>query len=404
MNRARSTSSGIPVIAGGKPVRNDFLVFGVPQIEEDEIQEVVATLRSGWIGTGPKVNRFERQFAKYKNSQYAIAVNSCSAALHLSFLALGIGSGDEVITTPMSFGATANAIIHTGARPVFADCDRKTMNIDPAEIVKKITPRTKAILPLHFAGRPCPMDSIMTIAKKHNLRVIEDCAHAIETKFKGTSAGRFGEVGCFSFYVTKNIITGEGGMVITCDHSIAEKLKIFALHGMSQDAWKRFSDDGYKHYTFVGAGYKYNMTDMQASLGIHQLPRVDRYLEKRRLLWERYDAGLRNLPLLTPPPSEPDTVHARHLYTILLDLDQLSVNRDFVLNALTKENIGVGVHYIALHMHPFYKQFLSSEDRFPNAAYVSERTISLPLSARLTEEDIEDVIVALNKILSHYRR
>ena len=193
-------------------------------------------------------------------------------------------------------------------------------------------------------------------------------------------------------------------MVITCDHSIAEKLKIFALHGMSQDAWKRFSDDGYKHYTFVGAGYKYNMTDMQASLGIHQLPRVDRYLEKRRLLWERYDAGLRNLPLLTPPPSEPDTVHARHLYTILLDLDQLSVNRDFVLNALTKENIGVGVHYIALHMHPFYKQFLSSEDRFPNAAYVSERTISLPLSARLTEEDIEDVIVALNKILSHYRR
>jgi len=278
-------------IEGGKPIRKkeNFLVFGAPLIEEEDVLEVVRCLRSRWIGTGPRVHQFEEVFAEYKKTKYAVAVNSCTAALHLAMLASGVGHGDEVITTPMTFCATVNSIIHCGAKPVLADCEKKTMNISPSEIEKKITSKTKAIIVIHFAGRCCNMESILDISKKYNLMIIEDCAHAIESEYRGKKAGTFGDIGCFSFYVTKNITTGEGGMVVTDNETIASSIKTLALHGMSKDAWKRFSDDGYKHYKVVYAGFKYNMTDMQASLGINQMKRIDAYWRRRKEIWEFYN-------------------------------------------------------------------------------------------------------------------
>lgn len=390
-------------VNGGISVRSkeDFLVFGAPLIEEPEIEEVVACMRRRWIGTGPKVHQFEEDFKAVKGSRHAIALNSCTAALHLAMFAAGIGPGDEVITTPMTFCATINAIIHCGATPVLADCDRKTMNILPEEIEKKVTGRTKAILPVHFAGRCCDMDTIMEIARRYDLLVIEDCAHAIESEYHGKKAGRFGEIGCFSFYVTKNVITGEGGMVITDDDRFAERIKVLGLHGMSKDAWKRFSDEGYKHYQVIHAGYKYNMMDIQAAIGIHQLKRVDKYWEKRQSIWNKYNEAFKNLSCFTPTDPEPDTRHAYHLYTPLIDIDRFEKNRDWVLNALTAENIGVGVHYLPVHLHPYYrKTFGWKQGDFPNAEWIGERTLSLPLSAALSETDTDDVICAFQKVLS----
>ena len=293
-------------INGGLPVRskNNFLVFGKPIIEEEEIKDVVQCMRIGWIGTGPKVMQFEKDFSTFKNVKHAIALNSCTAALHLAMHAAGIGPGDEVITTPMTFCATVNSIIHCGATPVLADCQKGTMNIDPLEIENKISPKTKAILPVHFAGRCCDMDAILDISKAFDLMVIEDCAHAIEADYHGLATGTFGDIGCFSFYVTKNIITGEGGMVVTNDDRIAGRIKVMALHGMSKDAWKRFSDEGYKHYQVIHSGFKYNMTDMQAAIGIHQLKRVNRYWTRRKEIWNTFNKAFKDLPCYLPDSAE----------------------------------------------------------------------------------------------------
>lgn len=381
--------------------RKDFLVFGSPYIEEPEIEEVVASLRSGWIGTGPKAHKFEEMFKQYKGVKRALAVNSCTAALHLSMLAIGIQPGDEVIVPTMTFAATANAVIHAGGKPVFVDCDKATMNLDPAAIEARITPRTKAIIPVHFAGRVCDMEAIMTIAAKHRLKVIEDCAHAIEAEYHGQPAGTFGDLGCFSFYVTKNIVTGEGGMVVTANQDYADKIQVLALHGMSRDAWERFSDEGYKHYQVVYAGFKYNMMDLQAAIGIHQLPRIDKYWLRRQEIWNRYGEAFADLPVFLPAPVEPNTKHAYHLYTLLLDTDKVSLTRDQFLAELTKRNIGVGVHYIALHLHPYYQQnYGCQRSDFPNAEWISDRTVSLPLSAKLTDADVQDVVDAVKEILT----
>jgi len=381
-------------------MRKDFLVFGSPLIEQPEIDEVTASMKSGWLGTGPKVHKFEEMFKEYKGSKHAMALNSCTAALHLSMLAIGIKPGDEVIVPSMTFAATANSVIHAGGIPVFADCEKDTMNIDPADIKRKITSKTKAIIPVHFAGRACKMDEIMSIARKHNIRVVEDCAHAIEAEYRGKKTGTFGELGCFSFYVTKNIVTGEGGMVITDKEEYADKIKVLGLHGMSKDAWKRFSDEGYKNYQVIYAGFKYNMMDLQAAIGIHQLPRVDKYWKRRREIWNKYNEAFRDLPVFTPAPIEADTRHAYHLYTLLLDTDSLKITRDRFLDGMTKQNIGVGVHYIALHLHPYYqKSFGYKKGDFPNSEWISKRTVSLPLSAKLTDEDVGDVIKAVNRIL-----
>jgi len=381
-------------------MRKDFLVFGNPLIEQPEIDEVVDSLKSGWIGTGPKVKRFEELFSSYKGVKNSVALNSCTAALHLAMRVIGIKQGDEVIVPTMTFAATANTVIHAGGKPVLADCEKDTMNLDPKDLERKITKKTKAIIPVHFAGRPCNMDAIMAIAQKNNLKVIEDCAHAIESEYHGKKTGTFGDIGCFSFYVTKNIVTGEGGMAITNNEDYANQIKILALHGMSKDAWKRFSDEGYKHYQVVDSGYKYNMMDIQAAIGIHQLGRIDRYWKRREEIWNKYNEAFRDLPVFLPAPVEPNTRHAYHLYTLLIDTERAKVTRDQFLDEMTKRNIGVGVHYIALHLHPFYqKTFGYKAGDFPNAEWISERTVSIPLSPKLTDADAQDVIEAVQDIL-----
>ncbi|GBR72491.1 UDP-4-amino-4,6-dideoxy-N-acetyl-beta-L-altrosamine transaminase [Candidatus Termititenax aidoneus] len=380
--------------------RDKFLVFGSPRLEADDIQAVVKVLESGWLGTGPQVKQFEEDFKNYQGAPYAMALNSCTAGLHLSMVALDIQPGAEVITTPLTFCATANAVIHAGGRPVFVDINRATLNIDADKIAAAVTPRTRAVLPVHFAGRPCELDKIMAVAKQHNLKVVEDCAHAIETEYHGRHAGTFGDLGCFSFYVTKNVVTGEGGMVITNNEEYADKIKMYGLHGMSRDAWKRFSDAGFKHYQVLFPGFKYNMMDIQAALGIQQLKKVEKFYQRRLEIWNEYNARLKNLPLILPAPFAPDTKHALHLYTVLLDTDKTSLTRDELLNALVKENIGAGVHYTALHLHPYYRKTFGYRDGdFPNAEYAAERILSLPLSAKLTPEDVDDVVAALEKIL-----
>ena len=383
------------------PVRKTFLVFGSPLIEEPEIAEVVDCLRSGWVSTGPRVGKFEDMFREYAGAKYARALSSCTAGLHLSMLVSGIKPGDEVITTPMTFAATANVITHVGAVPVFADVDRRTMNIDPEEVRRKLTPKTRAVIPVHFAGRPCAMDPILEIARERGLVVIEDAAHAIEAVYRERKIGSIGDLTCFSFYVTKNIITGEGGMVTTDNPEWAEKIEMYGLHGLNKGAWRRYTDDGFKHYEVIYPGYKYNMTDLQAAIGIHQLPRIGRYLKRREEIWRRYDEAFRDLPLVIPAPAEPHTVHARHLYTPLIDTDAVGKSRDEVQQALHRENIGTGIHFVSVHLHRYYRErYGYRRGDFPNAEFISDRTISLPLSAKLTDEDVEDVIAAVERALT----
>lgn len=382
-------------------MREGFLVFGSPLIGDDEIEEVVDSMKSAWLGTGPKVARFEEIFSGYKGVPHSAAVNSCTAALHLSFLAAGLKPGDEVITTPMTFCATVNAIIHSGATPVLADIDPLTMNIDPACIESKITPKTKAILPVHFAGRPCDMDSLESIAKKHGLKIIEDCAHAIETEYKGRKAGTFGDFGCFSFYVTKNIVTGEGGMVIAKREEDISRIKILALHGMSKDAWKRFSDEGYKHYQVVECGFKYNMMDLQAAIGLRQMEKIESYWLRRKKIWEKYGEAFSDLPVTLPEDIPPDTKHAYHLYTILIDEKRAGLSRDDFLNAMHRLNIGTGVHYLSVPEHPYYQEtFGWKPEDYPNAMRIGRSTVSIPLSAKLTDNDVDDVIRAVRSVLA----
>jgi dTDP-4-amino-4,6-dideoxygalactose transaminase len=395
-----------PAIAGGKPVREHehYLVFGAPALGEAEIAEVVATLRSGWIGTGPRVARFERDFSAYSGAPHAVAVASCTAALHLALRASGIGPGDEVVTTPLTFCATLNAILHSGATPVLADCDPDTLCLDPVRVEAALTPRTRAVLPVHFAGRLCEMEPLLETARRHGLLVIEDCAHAIESlDAQGRHAGTLGDLGAFSFYVTKNATTGEGGMLTTRSAELAEKLKVSALHGMSVDAWKRFSDDGYRHYDVVEAGFKYNMTDIQAALGIHQLARVELNLARRETIWRRYDEAFADLALELPPAPAPGTRHARHLYTVRIEEGRCLIPRDRFLTALHAEGIGSGVHYRSLTEHAFYRERLGVEPgRFPHAEDAGRRIFSLPLSPALSDADVADVIEAVRRVaLAH---
>jgi dTDP-4-amino-4,6-dideoxygalactose transaminase len=379
----------------------DFIVFGAPQIERDEIDEVVRCLESGWIGSGPRVAQFETEFAAYKGQAFAAAVGSCTAAMHLSLIAAGLGDGDEVITTPLTFCATVNAIIHTGATPVLADIDPVTMNINPAEIERRVTARTRAIVPVHFAGRSCDMDAIMEIADRHRLKVIEDCAHAIETEYRGRKAGTFGDFGCFSFYATKNVTTGEGGMVLTRNEEELARVRTLALHGMSKGAWKRFSDEGYKHYFVIESGFKYNMMDLQAAIGIHQLRRVEANWKRREVIWNRYNDAFADLPVTLPAAPEANTRHAYHLYTLLIDEARAGLTRDEFLEAMTANNIGVGVHYLSIPEHPVYQEkFGWRPVDYPNAMRVGRETVSLPLSAKLTDSEVSYVVEAVRNVLS----
>jgi dTDP-4-amino-4,6-dideoxygalactose transaminase len=383
------------------PIRSKdrFLIFGAPAIEDEEIAEVVATMKSGWLGSGPKVAQFEADFKRYKGADHAVALHSCTAALHLSILAAGIKAGDEVITTPMTFCATVNAILHAGGTPVLADIDPLTMNIDPAEIKRKITARTRAIVPVHFAGRSCDMDSLLKIAGEHDLQIIEDCAHAIETEYHGMKAGTIGDFGCFSFYVTKNVVTGEGGMVLARNGENASRIKVLGLHGMSKDAWKRFGDDGYKHYQVIECGFKYNMMDMQAAIGIHQLRRVEPYWHRRKQIWDRYMTELAKVAVGLPAVPDVDTRHGYHLFTLQIGKQRSGFTRDSFIDAMTANNIGVGVHYLSIPEHPYYQAtFGWRPEEYPHAMQVGRSTVSIPISAKLSDQDVDDVIASIKTI------
>jgi dTDP-4-amino-4,6-dideoxygalactose transaminase len=383
-------------------VEEPFLVFGSPLIGDEEIEEVLACMRSSWLGTGPRVARFEREFAAYKGVAQArvAAVNSCTAALHVSLVAAGMEPGSEVITTPLTFVATVNAIIHAGLTPVLADVDPSTQNIDPDAIAAAITPRTRAILPVHFAGRPCAMDAIQAIARKHGLLIIEDCAHAIETEYHGHRVGTLGDFGCFSFYATKNVATGEGGMILGRNHELMARAKILALHGMDKDAWHRYSDKGYQHYQVVECGFKYNMMDLQAAIGIHQLARVEANWLRRLAVWERYQQAFANCPIGLPAEPDADTRHALHLYTVQIEQSRCGITRDAFLDAMNTRGVGTGVHFLSVPEHPYYqKRFGWRPEQFPQAMRLGRSTVSLPLSPKLNENDVERVIAQVQGVL-----
>ena len=394
--RGRGVSRADPVRAP-----DNFLVFGEPLVEQAEIDEVVASMKAAWLGTGPKVARLEEDFRAYKGSRYAIAVNSCTAALHLSVLAAGIRPGDEVVVPALTFCATANAVIHAGGTPVPADVDPATMNVTAQTLADCCSSRTKAVIPVHFAGRACGMTEILSLAEDRGLSVIEDCAHAVETQIDGRNAGTFGDFGCFSFYATKNVTTGEGGMVVTERSDYADAIKTLALHGMTRDAWKRFSDEGFKHYEVVFAGFKYNMMDLQAAIGIHQLARVEANWLRRQQIWRRYQDALAGVGLTLPSEPVDGERHAYHLYTVLVDDTAVGVTRDQFLEGMTAQNVGVGVHYLSLTDHPYYRNtFGWDESRCREATRIGRQTLSLPLSPKLSDADVEDVIEAVHRVLN----
>ena len=381
------------------PVRDDFLIFGSPVIGEEEIAEVVASLRSGWVGTGPKVQRLEAMIAEYVGAAHCRCLSSCTAALILSLQVLGIGPGDEVLVPTMTFVASANAVEHAGATPVLVDAEPATGLIDLDAAEARITERTRAIMPVHLAGRPVDLERLAGLRERYGLEVVEDAAHAIGAEWRGRRIGSHGNLAAFSFYVTKNVTTIEGGALLTDDPEVAQEVERLALHGLSLGAWQRFSDAGFRHYEVVRPGFKFNMTDVQAAVGIHQLPRLDGWIERRAELWARYDAMLDGLPLETPPPPDPETRHARHLYQVLLS-PEAPVTRDALLEGLAERKIGTGVHYRGVHLHPFYRdKYGLAPGDFPVATSISECTLSLPLSPKVTEADQDDVAAALRGLL-----
>jgi dTDP-4-amino-4,6-dideoxygalactose transaminase len=387
-------------------IRDTFLPFSRPSIGEAEIAELVESLQSGWITTGPKVERFSAMFAAYVGGKHAAALSSATAGLHLALLAHGIGPGDEVITTPLTFAATVNMIALVGATPVLADIDRRTLQVRVAEIEKRITKRTKAIIVVHYVGDAADLDPIMELARRHKLVVIEDAAHAAGTEYKGKKIGSFDTTSIFSFHPNKNITTGEGGMIITPSEEIFEKVCLLRFHGMDRNAWKRFAKAGSPRYDISTPGYKYNMMDIQAALGIHQLPRLDSFIDARHRLAMRYHEAFRDLDaLILPEPVPYPTRHAWHLYTPLVNLDALTIDRDRFMQELKERNIGVGLHYTAVHEFSYYRDHYGWKPAdFPEAHFVSERIMSLPLFPLLTDDDQDDAIAAVRDVAARFAK
>ncbi len=375
--------------------------FNRPYLVGRELHNIAQAHADGHLsGDGMFTRRCHAWLEQRIGARRALLTHSCTGALEMAAILMGLRPGDEVIMPSFTFVSTANAFVLRGAVPVFVDIRPDTLNIDETLIESAITPRTRAICVVHYAGVACEMDAIMDIARRHDLLVIDDAAHAIETVYKGKKIGNLGDITCFSFYVTKNIVTGEGGMVTTNKDVWADKIKMYGLHGMTKDAWKRYSDEGFKHYQVTFPGFKYNMMDIQASIGIHQMTRVDKYLARRNEIWKKYDESFAGLPLILPAPQDPNTVHARHLYTPLLDIDKVKITRDQFQHELYKRKIGTGIHFIALHLHDYYrKTFGYKPENFPNAKFISDRTISLPLSASLSDQDVQDVIDAVRDVL-----
>ena len=383
----------------------ESLPFHKPDIGEEEIQSVVETLGSGWLTTGYKSRSFEEHFVRYLGCQHAVAVNSGTAALHLALDAVCIDEGDEVIVPTMTFTATAEVVLYFRARPVLVDCEAGTLNIDPLDIERKITPRTKAIIPVHIAGQSCNMDRIVEIARRHNLKVIEDAAHALPTHYKGKMIGTIGDITCFSFYVTKPIATGEGGMAVTDNPEWAERMRIMSLHGISKDAWKRYTNEGSWFYEVHYPGFKYNLTDIAAAIGIEQLKKCDRFWAARKRIAVVYNEGFAAFPEVKPPAQAPYSDHAWHLYIIQLETEKLKIDRGQFITALKERGIGTSVHFIPLHLHPFYRDtFGYKPEDFPVASRVFERIISLPIYPSMSDQSVQRVIAAVTDVVEKNRR
>jgi len=352
----------------------------------------VDTLRSGWITLGPKTHQFEEDFRRYIGCPHAVAVNSCTAALTLALAGIGIGPGDEVITSPITFPATANAIMHLGGRPIFVDVEPETLNIDPGAIEARITGKTRAILPVHFAGQPCDMGRIMDLAKKYKLFVVEDAAHAIEARYRDQKIGAVGDATCFSFYATKNITTGEGGMLTTNNEELADRFRIMRLHGITKDAWKRYGTEGFRHWEQVALGYKFNMFDIQAALGIHQLKKIDRFWQRRKTICAQYDAAFREVPEIAPLKIREGLKSALHIYVLVLDTARLKISRDGFMDEMMRRKVGVAVHFRSLTLQPYYRErFPEYAGSVPVAESLSGRILTLPLYPTLSDSDVRYV-------------
>lgn len=378
----------------------DYLPFHVPDIDDEDIDAVVGVLRSGWLTTGSKARQFEQEFAAKVGARYAVALNSCTAALHLALEAIGLQEGDEVLVPTMTFAATAEVVTYFKAKPVLIDCLPTTLNMDPDLIERAITPRTKAVIPVHFAGQPCDMTEILEIARRHDLRVIEDAAHAFPASYKGRSIGSIGDYTCFSFYATKNITTGEGGMVTTDDPDRADRIRRMSLHGLSRDAWKRYTNQGSWYYEIVAPGFKYNLTDMAAALGLSQLHKADRFWKTRERYAALYTEAFRDLPEIVPLVTQNEVQHAWHLYVIQLELDRLRISRQEFIEGLQQHHVGCSVHFIPLHLHPYYRATGSySRADFPVASHAFDRMVSLPLYSKMSEDDVHRTIQVVRELV-----
>jgi dTDP-4-amino-4,6-dideoxygalactose transaminase len=392
-------------------MREKFLPYSLPSIGEDEIAEVADSMRSGWVTTGPKTKRFETDLQAYLSTGHAIAVNSCTAGLHVALTALGIGPGDEVVLPTLTFCSTANVVAHLGARPVLVDVG-EDFNVTPQAIESAITSRTRAIMPVHYGGQACDLDEIYSIAVRHGLPVVEDAAHAIGSEYHGSKIGsdalaRSGvpRAVVFSFYAIKNMTTGEGGVIATADESLAERMRLLTLHGMSRDAWKRYTAAGAWYYEVVVAGYKDNMTDMQAAMGIHQLRKLEGFIRTRQKYASLFDEAFKPLPQISIPLVKPDRNHIYHLYVIRLSLEQLTIDRAAFIEELRTRDIGTSVHFIPVHLHPFYREhFGYRKGQFPSAEGMYEQIVSLPLYPAMSESDVHDVISAVYEVCSSHRR
>lgn len=379
-------------------MRTKFLPFSPPLIGELEINEVVDTLRSGWLTSGPKTRQFEQNFVDYLQAPAALALNSCTAGLHTALVALGIGPGDEVITTCMTFAASVNVIEHVGATPVLADVEPDTLNIDPRQVERAITRRTKVILPVHFAGHPVDLAAINAIADERKLIVIEDAAHAVGAEYRGCPIGSMGNPTAFSFYATKNLTTGEGGM-LTGNQEFIEHARIISLHGMSREAWRRYQQGGTWWYDVVCPGFKYNMTDLHAAIGLCQLARLPEMQRRRCEIANAYSQAFRDVEEIELPASHHDVLHAWHLFVVRLRIDTLKIGRDEFVDRLTSSNIGTSVHFIPIHMHSYYrKKYGYHPMDFPVAYENFQRMFSLPLNPSMTDDDVADVIEAVRNI------
>ena len=381
------------------------LPFHKSWLEEEEHREVEDTLNSGWLTTGPKAQKFEEAFKDYIGCKHAVALNSCTAGLNLALTVQNFAEGDEVITTPMTFPATTNVILLQRLKPVFADIEPGTLTIDPRKIEAKITPRTRAIIPVHFAGHPCDMPAIQELAARHKLVIIEAAAHALESGYKGKKIGNLGNATAFSFYANKNITTGEGGMLVTNDDALAETIRIMRLQGISRDAWKRYGKSGFSHWEHTLAGHKCNMSDLNASIGMHQIKKVERFMTLRKKYVSMYDRAFADVAELETLAVRDYATHAHHLYVISLHLERLTIDRDGFLDAIQSTGIGVALHYVALHLQPYYvKNFNTKPQDFPIASNYSERVITLPLYPKMSSADGERVIGTVKDLIKKFRR